>query len=375
MGRRVIGYLAVFLLTVYCFFVYDDAILETMVVIEIVYFFISVIYLLRIRGRLQISLEPLISVSEKNKEIPINIKMNNTAVYTPVSVMAVVKIENTFTGEKSKIRLRGRIEKNDTGKLQFHLCMKECGNVKITLDRVIIYDILFILKKVIRVNEVQYIGILPECHLLPIEITRNTREFIADAEEYSDRESGDDPMELYQIREYREKDSIHNIHWKLSAKMDDLLVKENGKPLGCVVLIWINLYSDKILLKKKNKKKRAGREIPSDLLELAASISLTLLEEKCVHLVAWYEQENKVIQGKRVSREEHIYELLNRLLYVNTYRDKEEVTVLYEEAFRGVDFSTTVELNTHGEVIVDGNPVEIPKEKDKVKWEELYFKV
>ena len=90
----------------------------------------------------------------------------------------------------------------------------------------------------------QYVGILPECHLIPVEITRKTREFIAESDEYFDRENGDDPSEVYQIREYRDMDSLRDVHWKMSAKAEELLVKEHGKPKGCVVLIWLNLKAD-----------------------------------------------------------------------------------------------------------------------------------
>lgn len=384
MGKCLIAYVAVFLLTLYCFFIYDDTILATMLVIEVVYLLISIIYLLIIKQRLRVSMEPLISVSEKNKKIPVTILVDNNIKHIPVGVKAIVKIENIFTGEKIKYKIRGKTDGNEMTKIIFNLKIKECGNIKITLEKVIVYDILFIFRTAISVRHTDYVGVLPESHLLPIEITRKTREFIADAEEYSDRESGDDPTELYQIREYREKDSIHDVHWKLSAKMDELLVKEHGKPLGCVALLWLDLSSDKALTKKKdskisiiNKKKNANKRsnIPSDLLELAASITMSLMEEKCVHYVAWYEPENKQIKGKRISREEHKYELMSRLLYVNTYKNENEVKVLYEEAFRGIEFSTIMKLDIKNGLTVNGENIPLPKENGEIKWEKLYFKV
>lgn len=218
-------------------------------------------------------------------------------------------------------------------------------------------------------REIWQIGVLPECHLLMVEITRRTREFIADAEEYSDRESGDDPSEIYQIREYRDKDSLHDVHWKLSAKAEELLVKEHGRPLGAAVLIWLNLED----VKKARKKKTDV--VPANLLELVASLSFSLLEESCVHMVAWYELENHLIRKKRISKEEHIYELLNRLLYVKTCRDKEDMRGQYDEAFRGEAFSTIVEICTDGSVSVGEETFHVSMQENKVKWDELYFSV
>ena len=43
---------------------------------------------------------------------------------------------------------------------------------------------------------------------------------------YSGSRPGDDPGETFDIREYREGDSIRQIHWKLTGKMDRLIIRE-----------------------------------------------------------------------------------------------------------------------------------------------------
>lgn len=238
------------------------------------------------------------------------------------------------------------------------------------MTRQSVYDLLCLLNSSKKVKQVQQVGILPECHLIPLEITRKTREFIADADEYSDRESGDDPSEIYQIREYREKDSIHDIHWKLSAKSDDILVKEHGRPLGEAVLIWLDLNEDEL---SGRKRKHKIKNVPVNMLELVASLSYSLSEEKCVHMVAWYEPENQQIRKKRISKEEHIYELLNRIMFVKLNQNIEEAKCRYEEAFRGEDFSTVVILKTDGTVSIGEETIMIPVENKEIVWDKLYF--
>lgn len=76
------------------------------------------------------------------------------------------------------------------------------------------------------------VKIMPELRLMPLEITRAVREFRTDSDEYSGEKKGDDPSELFQVREYRVQDSVRDIHWKLSAKEEELMVKEHGLPLG-----------------------------------------------------------------------------------------------------------------------------------------------
>lgn len=365
MVKRICACTAVFLLTLYCFFLYDDAIVAAMLAAELLYFSGAFITLRMMRKSLHISLEPILPIAEKNQEIPVWISSKNTSWIPVIHYQVQLRIENAFTGEKEVCRMTGTAKRNESDTLCMTLRGKSCGNIRITLERCRIYDFLFLLQTSQKRKETQQVGILPECRLLPVEVTRRTREFLADAEEFSDRESGDDPSEIYQIREYREKDSIHDIHWKLSAKADELLVKEHGRPLGCVVLIWLNLESEK------------GPAIPlTNLLEAAASLSLSLLEAKCVHMVAWYEPENRTVQKKRISKEEHIYELLTRLLFVKPHHDGEHAQSQYEEAFRGEAFSTIVEFRMDGLVLVNAEEhTKIPQDQDSIKWDAFFFTV
>ena len=54
---------------------------------------------------------------------------------------------------------------------------------------------------------------------------------------------GEDEALLCVDREYRDGDDIRNVHWRLSSKLDSLMVKEFSKPLDerCSVLIETSL--------------------------------------------------------------------------------------------------------------------------------------
>ncbi len=360
--KQIIGYLAVFLLTLYCFFIYEDEIITVMLIIEAAYLLISFLWLEYFGRKIDISMNALIPIAEKNQKIPVTIVVRNRSKLMKAHVKVFIQAENLFTGEMKKIKKSGTVAANKTETFTIELTANHCGNIVISLKNYWIYDLLYIWNRKKKSREVQYVGILPECHLIPVEITRKTREFIAESDEYFDRENGDDPSEVYQIREYRDMDSLRDVHWKMSAKAEELLVKEHGKPKGCVVLIWLNLKADT----KKNK------VISTVILEMVASLSMSLLEAECVHMVAWYEKENKKIQKKRISKEEHVYELLNRLLYTRMYFD--EIQEQFEEAFKGVAFSSVVEIKTDGDVIVNQEEkMKLSLEEGKNNWDDFYF--
>ena len=295
MIRRICISAAIFLLTLYCFFLYEDKIVSVMLIVELAYCLTAFAVLRMMKKKMKVSLHQVISIAEKNQEIPVKIQVKNLSGLPAVHFKVRLLVENSLTGEKERYQTSGTVERKGQEILKICLKAQNCGNIQIMLEQFWVYDFLSVFRCRVKLREIQRVGVLPECHLLPVEVSRRTREFIADADEYSDRESGDDPSEIYQIREYRETDSIHDIHWKLSAKVDELQVKEHGRPLGSAVLIWMNLEDSvgqadakgRFLRKKKRKKQQDI--IGTNFLEAAASLSFSLLEEKCVHMVAWYE--------------------------------------------------------------------------------------
>ena len=110
-------------------------------------------------------------------------------------------------------------------------------------------------------------------------------------------------------------------------------------------------------------------------MEIAVSISFSLFESECVHTVAWYEAESGTVKKKRVSKEMHIYEMLNRITLIRICEDKENMDIMYREAFRGENFSTIVEIKNDGVVLVNGTQVEIPRKSENIIWEQLALTV
>lgn len=361
MVKQIVLYSAVVFLTAYSYFFYESRIVGLLFAAELFYLPLALIWLFYCR-KVCVSLERILWLTQESKKIPAEICVSNPRRFGIAHVKVLLEVENISTGERDRCVVFCSVRGGHTERKQVLFKPKNCGIISIIVKKYWILDVLYLFRAKKKIYEVQQTAVLPQTHLLMVEVTQKTREFIVDAEEYSDRESGDDSSEIYQIREYRMGDSLHDIHWKLSAKEDTLCVKEYGRPLGCVVLIWLNL---------KQESKRS-HYVPAILWEAVASLSRSLLEEKCVHMVAWYEPENQRIQKKRISKDAHIYELLYRLLYTTTYR--EDIRIQKEEAFRGCLFSTQIEICVDGTVWIDGqHTMQLSWKEGQQNWEKLYF--
>lgn len=372
MIKRSLIYGLVTLITLCMFFLFTEKVIGIVLLMECMYYIMAIVYVRIVSRFIQVTLDKGLYSAEKNSEIPILIQVKNKSKWLSVRCGFKINVVNNFTGEVKKEIINHTVTRGVKETFSESFLSSDCGEISVYLVEYYVYDWIGCLYLKKKTNDVKKIEILPETHLLMTEIQRTTREFIADSEVYSDSEKGDDLSEIYQVREYVEGDPIHDIHWKLSAKTDNLLIKEHGKPLGCVVLIWIDLFRNNTV-KHLRGKKHGRKNLPVNAIEMAASVSLSLIEQKCVHMVTWYEEKNDRIIRKRVENEENIYELLNRLLYLESYHDRKRADMQFDERFDRNDFSSMVEIKSDGRLIVNGNEIEVKKKGDKVCYEETYI--
>lgn len=67
----------------------------------------------------------------------------------------------------------------------------------------------------------------------------STEDSFCEAFEFSQNKGGDDSSEIFDVRKYHGGDALNRVHWKLSAREDELLVKEFSLPISksnCIVL-------------------------------------------------------------------------------------------------------------------------------------------
>lgn len=340
---RTAGYLAVLFVTGYLFFMYDDTVLSGILVLIFLYPLLSAVYLGVVGRKAVPDLYRVPPVGEVEKQVKAGVTVKNMSSRVSLRYETFLRVGNRGGKKAGKRRLRGVLSPAGEETLWCVFKAGYCGIMEICLDSIKVYDFLGIFYRKVKWNRNAQVKVMPGFELMPLEITRKTREFQADAEEFSQQRRGDDPSEIYQVREYREKDSLKDIHWKLSAREEELMVKERSFPLGCVVLIYIDY--------RKKEQSEAGF---SDLLETVASLSITLVEEKCIHMAAWYEEKNEKIARWRISDEESACEMIWNLMEIEPCQNEKKAEICYKDTFRGQEFSAIITVDGKGKMKKDG---------------------
>ena len=119
------------------------------------------------------------------------------------------------------------------------LVFKHCGGRNFIINTYYQYDCLnlFCIKK--RCHYEIPITIYPKRVELDFKEYAHQLPRVGD-EVYAVNRKGDDPTEIYDIHKYQEGDQLKNIHWKLSARYQDILVKDNAMLVGEVINLYVS---------------------------------------------------------------------------------------------------------------------------------------
>ena len=347
MIKRCIAYGAAMLVILYTFLIYDAEVLSAILILSILYPILSLSWLTLTRKSLRTKRDRVPEMGEEGKEIRAGILLKNLSRYFAIQYEVKIAVTDRNREEKAVKICRGNLAPESSETVWCDFETTECGVLEVSVESIRRYDWFRIFYLTEEKEERSLIKIFPEYELIPMEITRRVREFQADDTEYAQDRKGDDASETYQIRSYREQDNIKDIHWKQTARAGKLMIRERGFPLGCVVLIWIDYPEGK---KEKNDF--------SGMVKNAASLSVTLAEEKCIHLVAWYDDlTGKVVMWRVKTVQDACYMTWN-LLDIHPYKRTDWMNECRMECFRGREFAAVIEVDASGRFWQNGQKAE-----------------
>lgn len=160
--------------------------------------------------------------------------------------------------------------------------MAHCGRVDLFVRRVQVIDTLGLFAlNVSSKNGTTPAGsvyVLPELQSRSIQ-TDEAADLGLDSATYSTAKSGGDPSEIFQLRDYREGDSRHSVHWKLSSRMNRLIVREFGLPLNPSLHFLLELRED------------STPDAAESMLGTMLAFSEYLMAREITHSVSWISEE------------------------------------------------------------------------------------
>lgn len=98
---------------------------------------------------------------------------------------------------------------------------------------------------------------------------------------YDHYRKGQDQSEVFEMREFHDGDSLKSVHWKVSARLDDLVVREASHPMDYDIVLLSGIHTCEL-----GNEEQLG--VMNACLTMLASVSLALVRKGLGHAVTFF---------------------------------------------------------------------------------------
>ncbi len=154
-----------------------------------------------------------------------------------------------------------------------------CGNIHFDGAEIRIYDPLSLFSLCLPCKDAFSLLILPRTDLLAAMPPLPDAAPAEQSERFSGYRHGDDPSEIFSVDAYRQGDALSHVHWKLTAKTNEMMIKHFSLPLPDELVLFADY-------------RRCGTDPSSaerlhHVLSVYASASQQLLQHEIPHYMLW----------------------------------------------------------------------------------------
>lgn len=345
--KRLVEYLLFTATTLYTALIYRSDAFLMIFFIEIFAFLVFCLINFLNSKSLDFSINIPVQTVQLGNVIPVEIVIYNKGLIPSGMMEVKVSSMNTLTGTKELTKFYASADTSNMLvpiKINCGYATKDVGIIEFEIDRVKVRDYLGITRVAVSLYDdgTKSVYVLPKLYDIPVNISNHTDMYVSEFQDIKE-DFCDCNDERTEIRQYIPGDNLKNIHWKLSAKSDELLVRQNSIVNISVPVLYI-LTDGFGSSDKRNK-----------FIQTVMSISKSLVNNEFIHFVCWYDVDNADIKRHFIKDETSVYELIvegNSIFMGRTgnqdsiYTDIYTMKKLYESKYNEHMESVYMALNT-----------------------------
>ena len=316
LGTAVTGYLAL---------IYPKDMVIMVFVLEVLLFLPALLYSMYLSRKVKVSIRVSVPVAEKNQAVDVDILVDNQSGMPLLCGKLYLKVRNYYHKGTALEKVRIQSPRKSKTSCRCRLSSGNCGKLSIAVGRVYTGDPLGIFYLPVSISKRQEsLSVMPVIQPMELDIDKRDWEILLDSDEYDTTRGGEDPSEVFQIRSYRRGDRMQSIHWKMTARSEDLMVKEFSRPLYCAVVMFLDMRA---------AQNGSGFDNADEYLERVLAVSSGLMEAECRHMVVWYDRKENQICRMQIETQEHLYGLIEQLFQILPYTEGVNLEELYHEEY------------------------------------------
>ena len=248
----------------------------------------------------------------------------------PVRMEVTFTAENRLTGDSENRTVTWMAGRNQPP-FEVWISQTYCGRIKVRSQSVKAGDLLGLVRFRTKSKISSFCLLLPPQtaaeigHSLPYYYDMNS-------DRYSELQGGDDLSEVFDIREYQDGDRIKAIHWKLSARNDQMVIREGSYPVNNRLLFLLeNGYSfGDCKLEKESLQQSCS---------ILLSLSESLLDKGIPHHMGWWREDEQRVEIVHMDSPDRLLENLGSILSATLEPRKRSILEKYYEEKMSEEFS------------------------------------
>lgn len=298
---------------------------------------VSLFVVLFLRGRFLATLHSDTEMCHAGERFRFHVLVTNHGWMPCWHVEITVSNEDVLFRDGRNMRTDTAILGKSQTRCDMSMDVSHCGRLQLTLRSVRLVGPFGLFYTHAQIsNAVSVFDVYPdEVELTASPLRENPYAYIAD-EEYSTTRPGDDPSELFGVREYRPGDRQNRIHWNLTASRDELIVKELGLPIDTSTVLLVDFYE----LPKKD-----GEALYNTLMTTVSGLARDLIDRRKIFYIAWISESGNAWRN-RIETEEEYLSALTQMFEIRPYAKAVSVSEQYasrfaSERYRNILYVTT----------------------------------
>lgn len=275
----------------------------------------SLICLAFLRRQIKVKITTTEQMMKMGEDFAIRVRTENHSIFPVAYSIMKVKYKNQLDEKFQNIDMTCRIDAKSEERIQLEFHCNHCGLIEIACDYLKVYDYFRLFSVKIPIERKQEVIVIPEFEIIEDLLENSLENF--DNVKKSVSKKGEISSEMVGIREYRPGDHPKQIHWKLSSKKRQILIKEFDMEEEDVDVVNFELVC---------AEEQCNYEWYDEKLEELVNVSWTLLEAGRIHKVIWYNPQMGIYETVKIQNVEDLGELAKQVICAGVGKlDKEDI--------------------------------------------------
>lgn len=314
MLKRLWIYLIVLVVTIYLGIAYLETFPTILLGVELVFALLSLMYVILSSWGLRVAFAALNDTITVGKQSALRARIKNKSILPVFYAELVIELNYFQSNETLTLRLPFTVLPGKVQMMRLPITVRYSGTMRVVPKYVCVYDFLhlFSVKRKIK-SKPASVTILPEFQRIFV-LDRSSRFSMPVIEERSSEDDdarktiqqfykdrvGDDPSEVFQVRDYRIGDRLSRVDWKLSAKSGSLMVKDYSFPIIDRTAIVVDMHcKDQMAYHQR--------------IHTTVALCISILEVNCSITLAWYDVRSQMVLQRHLEKDEDLFESIGML--------------------------------------------------------------